>query len=317
MSNFIKSPIHYMGCKYDLLGSMIEQFPKKEEVSVFYDIFGGSGTVSLNVPYDKIVYNELNGNMVNLLKMIKEENPQDIINHIQKRIKEFGLNEEGTDTRQNISEIEELRNYYNDKYVKFREFYNKSEEKDIKDLYTLSFYSFCNLMRFNSKNEFNMPFGNRCFIKEDADRLIEAHNRFLEKEITLLQGDAFELLHSLGEDKKSFAYMDPPYQSSTAIYNESRAFGGWGIEDDERLFKELDRLTSLGIKWAYSNVLEIKGRTNNHIEEWANRNNYIIIDFEHKEYSSLGKGNANAREVLIINYEQRVKKYSIFDFLEE
>ena len=316
MSRFVKSPIHYMGNKHDLLPSMLEQFPKKEEVSVFYDIFGGSGTVSLNVPYDNVVYNELNDNMVNLLKMIKEENPKDIIEHIQRRIKEFGLNEEGTDIRQNYEGVEEDRKHYNDKYIAFRKFYNESAEKDIKDLYTLSFYSFCNLMRFNSKNEFNMPFGNRCFIQEDAQRLIEAHNVFLKKNITLLQGDAFELFKTLGDDKNIFCYIDCPYTSSTAIYNESRAFGGWTVEDDERTFKELDRLTSLGVKWAYSNVLAIKGKSNNHIEEWAKRNSYTIIEFDYKEYSSLGKGNANAREVLIINYEQRAKKFSIFDFMD-
>lgn len=315
MSNYIKSPIHYMGNKYDLLPFMLEQFPKKEEVSVFYDIFGGSGTVSLNVPYDNVIYNELNDNMVNLLKMIKKTDPQEIINHIKMRIKQFDLNSEGTDTRQNISDNEEIRKYYNDRYIAFRKFYNESE-KDIKDLYALSFWSFCNLMRFNGKNEFNMPYGNRCYIEEDGIRLIQAHNVFLEKNITLLQGDAFELIKTLGEDKNIFCYYDTPYLSSTAIYNESRAFGGWTLEDDLRLFKELDRLTSLGIKWAYSNVLAIKGKSNNHIEEWANKNNYTIIEFEQKEYSSLGKGNANAREVLIINYEQRVKKYSIFDFLD-
>lgn len=313
---YIKSPIHYMGNKYDLLPSMIEQFPKKEEVSVFYDIFGGSGTVSLNVPYDNVVYNELNGNMVNLLKMIKEEKPEDIIAHIKKRIEEFDLNSEGTDTRQNITDNEEKRKYYNDRYLAFRKFYNESE-KDIKDLYALSFWSFCNLMRFNSKNEFNMPYGNRCFIEDDALNLIQAHNVFLKKNITLLEGDAFELFKTLGEDRKIFCYIDVPYVNSTAIYNENRAFGGWGIEEDEKVFAELDRLTSLGIKWAYSNVLEIKGKQNNHIKDWAERNNYTIIDFEHKEYSSLGKGNANAREVLIINYEQRAKKYSIFDFMED
>ena len=316
MVNYIKSPIHYMGCKYDLLPYLIEQFPKPEEVTTFYDLFGGSGTVSLNVPYKNVVYNELNDNMVNLLKMIRDTEPQEIIDHINKRIKEFGLNEEGTDIRQNVEGIEELRNYYNNKYLEFRKFYNESE-KDIKDLYALSFYSFCNLMRFNSKNEFNMPFGNRCFIKEDSYRLIEAHNRFLEKNIDLRQGDTFELLKNITKNEGQFLYSDSPYTSSTAIYNENRAFGGWGIEEDERLFNELDRLTKLGIKWAYSNVLSIKGKDNDHIEAWATRNGYTIIELENKEYSSLGKGNANAREVLIINYEQRTKRYSIFDFLDE
>lgn len=315
--NNIKSPIHYMGNKFDLLPYMLEQFPKEEEVSVFYDVFGGSGTVSLNVPYKNVIYNELNDNMVNLLKMIKENEPSKIIEHINKRIEEFDLNKEGTDIRQNKEETELLRKEYNDKYLNFRNFYNKSAEKNIMDLYTLSFYSFCNLMRFNSKNEFNMPFGNRCFIKEDGQRIIECHNRFKEKNITLINGDSFELLKSITTNENQFLYLDPPYINSTAIYNENRAFGGWTEEDDEKLFNELDRLTKIGVKWAYSNVFKIKGNNNTHIKEWAQKNNYTVIYFEDKEYSSLGKGNAEAEEVFIINYKQRVKKYSIFDFIEE
>jgi len=112
-------------------------------------------------------------------------------------------------------------------------------------------------------------------------------------------------------------YFDPPYCNSTAIYNENGAFGGWNEKTDEMLFNELDRLTSLGIKWAYSNVLEIRGKNNNHIEEWAKKNNYTIIELEDKDYSALSKGISGAKEVLIINYEQRVKRYSIFDFMEE
>jgi len=314
---YIKSPIHYMGNKYDLLPCIIEQFPKKEDVSVFYDVFGGSGSVSLNVPYDNVIYNELNDNMVNLLKMIKDEKPENIFNHIENRIKQFELNPIGTDIRSKDTS-DEVRLYYNNKYLKFRDFYNKCKNRDIKDLYTLSFYSFCNLMRFNSKNEFNMPYGNRCFLlNEDSKRLIDAHNRFLEKNITLQCGDSFELLKTITKNENQFLYFDPPYCNSTAIYNENRAFGGWNEKTDEMLFNELDRLSKLGIKWAYSNVLEIKGKTNNHIDNWAKKNNYTIIELEDKDYSSLGKGNANAREVLIINYEQLVKRYSIFDFLGE
>ena len=315
MSNYIKSPIHYMGNKFDLLPYILEQFPKKEEVQVFYDVFGGSGTVSLNVDYDNIIYNELNDNMVDLLKMIKDTEPKEIINHINMRIKEFDLNPIGTDIRSKDVD-KEIVEYYKDKYLKFRNYYNNSNNRDIKDLYTLSFYSFCNLMRFNSKNEFNMPYGNRCYLlEEDTYRLINAHKVLCKKNVVLQKEDSFELIKSIVENKNQFLYFDPPYCNSTAIYNENRAFGGWNEKNDERLFAEMDRLTQLGIKWAYSNVLEIKGKSNNHIEEWANKNNYTIIEFENKEYSSLGKGNSNAREVLIINYEQKVKRFTIFDFI--
>lgn len=316
MSNYIKSPIHYMGGKFDLLPYIFEQLPKKEEVKIFYDLFGGSGVVSLNAPYDKVIYNELDTKMVDLLNMVKNTEPKEIIEHINNRAKEFDLNQEGTDTRQNIAEVEETRKYYSEKYFAFRDFYNKSEPKDLKDLFALSFWSFCNLMRFNSKGEFNMPYGNRCFIKEDGYRLTVAHNVLKKKNITIQNGDAFDVLKSIVSNEGQFFYLDCPYANTTAIYNEEHETGGWTIEDDEHVFAELDRLTKLGIKWAYSNVLEAKGKANNHIEEWAKRNGYTIIDFEQKQYSSIGKGNANAREVLIINYEQRVKKYSIFDFLD-
>ncbi len=315
--DLIKSPIHYMGNKYDLLPYILEQLPPESEVNTFYDVFGGSGTVSLNVPYNNIIYNELNDNMVNLLNMIKNEKPENLINHIKNRIKEFELNEEGTDTRQNKVEIEDIRKHYNQNYNNFRDYYNRCTNKDVKDLYTLSFYSFCNLMRFNAKNEFNMPYGNSCFSKAD-EYLITLNNKRLNSiNISINQKDAFELLESIKENNNQFLYLDPPYINSTAIYNENRAFGGWNENDDNKLFNELNRLSKLGIKWAYSNVLAIKGKENNHIENWAKENGYTIIEFEDKNYSALGKGNANAREVLIINYEQRVKKYSIFDFMEE
>lgn len=102
---FVKSPIHYMGCKFDLLPYLIEQFPKKEDVSVFYDIFGGSATISMNVPYNKVIYNELDCNLCNILKMLKETKPEELVCHIKKRIEEFDLNNEGVDIRgKNVSE---------------------------------------------------------------------------------------------------------------------------------------------------------------------------------------------------------------------
>lgn len=313
MNKFYKSPIHYMGGKFDLLPYLIEQFPKNEEVSIFYDVFGGGANVSMNVSYDKVIYNELNYNVVNLLNMLKNNYPDEIDKHILKRVEQFDLPLESQDRRTSHYNESE-KNHYNETFIKFREFYNKSNPRNIMDLYVLTFYSFCNLMRFNSNNEFNMPFGNRCYLLEEDKKRIEEAHKLLQK-IEIINGDAFELLKSIKTNDNYFIYVDPPYQNSTASYNEVRADNkGWGLEDDERLFNELDRLTKLGVKWAYSNVLKIKGKTNSHIEEWAKKGKYTIIEFENKNYASLGKGNANAREVLIINYEQRVKKYSIFDF---
>lgn len=186
MNKFYKSPIHYMGGKFDLLPYLIEQFPKKEEVSIFYDVFGGGANVSMNVPYNRVIYNELNYNIVNLLKMLRDNKPDIIHNHILKRIEEFDLPLESQDCRTKHYNKDDKK-YYNETFIRFRDFYNKSNPRNIMDLYTLTFYSFCNLMRFNNKNEFNMPFGNRCYLlEEDKNRIEEAHKLLQKIESTVL-----------------------------------------------------------------------------------------------------------------------------------
>jgi DNA adenine methylase Dam len=301
-----------MGNKYKLLDNLLTYFPKKETVDEFIDLFGGSGVVSINVPYEKITYNEINHNITNLFKILVETEPQNIIGHIKTRIQEFDLPQKGVEKKDNEY------SKYKRNYLNYRKFYNKQKEKNYLDLYTLTYFSFSNLIRFNSKNEFNMPYGHRCFPNETHTYNIEMfYNIMKNKSVDIQNKDAFEILYNITENKGQFIYLDPPYANTMAIYNESRAFGGWGLDDDHKLFDELDRLDKLGVRWAMSNVLENKGIKNTHIEEWANNNGYKIIDFEEKQYSALGKGNAKSREVLIINYETPFERYNIFDFMEE
>ncbi len=312
MSNRIKSPIFYMGNKYKLLDNLLTYFPKKETVDEFIDLFGGSGVVSINVPYEKITYNEINHNITDLFKILVETEPKNTIGHIKARIQEFDLPGKG------VGKIDNEYSKYKKNYLNFRKFYNKQKPKNYLDLYTLTYFSFSNLIRFNGKNEFNMPYGNRCFLFGEHDINIELfYNSMKNKSVDIQNKDAFEILYNITKNKGQFIYLDPPYANTMAIYNESRAFGGWGLDDDHKLFDELDRLDKLGVRWAMSNVLENKGIKNTHIEEWANNNGYKIIEFENKTYAALGKGNAESREVLIVNYEPPFERYNIFDFMEE
>ncbi len=308
----IKSPIFYMGNKYDLLDELLTYFPKKEEVDTFIDLFGGSGVVSINVPYDKITYNEINHNITNLLKMLVETPPKEIINHIKHRVIEFDLPQTGVKKKDNEY------SKYKRNYLNYRKFYNKQKTKNYLDLFTLTFFSFSNLIRFNNKKEFNMPFGNGCFLFGEHDINLELFKNVMKnKNIIIKNKNAFDILYNITENKGQFIYLDPPYSNTLAVYNEKKAGGGWNIDDDNKLFQELNRLNELGVKWAMSNVLENKGIKNTHVEEWAIENNYKIIEFHNKEYSALGKGSANTREVLIINYVAPFEKFDIFDFMKE
>lgn len=317
---FIKSPIFYMGNKFDLLPQIFPYFP--DNVNVFYDLFGGSGCISGNVIANKIVYNELNDNIVKLYDLFLKYSDEELISYIKDYITKFDLNIEGVNVKQNDSTAKKTREYYNQNYIKFRDAYNKSD-KDYRMLYTLTFYSFSNLIRFNSKEEFNMPYGNRCFCKKHEDQIRIWCKLIHSKNIITMNRDAFDILEHTQFNSDDFVYCDPPYSNTLAIYNENRAHGGWSIEDDLKLFSYLEKLDKQGIKWGLSNVFENKGKKNIHLIEWCEKNGWNVQHLNFS-YSSLGKGNANSDEVYICNYtsnadkQQNLVKYDLWgDLLDE
>lgn len=313
MEELVKSPIFYMGNKYKLLPQLLPLIP--DNIETFYDLFGGSGCMC-NVPSKKYVYNELNDNIVALYKLFTTYTPEELIEYIEDMIKTYDLNTEGTDVRQNTPGIEEIREHYNNNYIKFREAYNKSD-RDYRMLYTLTFYSFSNLIRFNAESDFNMPFGNRCFCEKHKEQIHLWCRLLKTKDIEIRNENAFDILKSTKFKSGDFVYLDPPYSNTLAIYNEQRAFGGWSIEDDYELFSWLEELDKQGVKWGLSNVFENKGNKNNHLEKWCEDKGWYVHHLNFT-YSSLGKGNANSDEVYICNYKvdkPMFVKYSLWDEL--
>lgn len=307
--NLIESPIFYMGNKYDLLKQLIPLFPKN--INNFYDLFGGSGAVSLNVESSKTIYNELNENIYTLFQMFKKNNYEEIIKKIEKNIKDFDLPKLSCDPKTKHY-TEKYKTKHNENYLKFRQYYNSKKSKDYVDLYTLTYFSFCNLIRFNKKNEFNMPFGNRCFLEKHKEKIKNACITLKNKNIICENKNAFEILQNNIFKKNDFIYLDPPYSNTTAIYNEKKAFGGWKIEDDYKLFIILEKLDKCGIKWGLSNVFKNKSVENKHLIEWCKKNKWNINHLN-KNYASLAKGNAKSDEVYIYNYNICEKQMTIFD----
>lgn len=302
--NYVKSPLHYMGNKYKLLEYLVPIFPK--QIDTFYDLFGGSGVVSGNITNaNKVIYNELNENIYNIVKLFKEYDYVEIISKVKEYVNKYELGTSSIDVRKAKDESQVER--FEKAFLKLREDYNKSEDRDIFMLYTLTFYSFSNLIRFNSDSEFNMPVGNQYFNRSNEIDIKKWCNAISKINIEYLNRDAFDIFKETTFTKDDFVYVDCPYTNTEAVYNEQRAFGGWGIEDDLKLFEELDKLTKQGIKWGLSNTFESRGILNEHLIEWASKNNYTVVHLDLKYYS-LGKGNAENDEVYICNYNVPIIK---------
>ena len=287
------SPIFYMGNKKKLINKgLIELFPNN--ISMFVDLFAGSGIVSMNTEASKYIINDIDTNLIDLYNMFKFTEADTIIEHIESRIEEYGLAKERT--KRNEFKDKEKIERYKKAYMSLRSNYNKN--KTVLDFYTLMFYSFSQQFRFNNKGEFNMPCGNDCFSDKNKEYIRDGRDFFKSDNVIITNND-FRKLKINKLDNNSFVYLDPPYLDTTATYNEN---GGWTIKDEQDLYNICEELDSNGIKFGMSNVFTNKGKTNDKLIEWCNKNKWDVYTFDKFTYMACGKGNSNAKEVFIKNY---------------
>ena len=284
--------MNYTGNKYKLLPKLYEYFPK--DVDCFLDLFCGGcdvcGNFSSSVPM-KIYANDINYHVIEIYEYFQCHSMEYVLDYIDSCIGKYGLsktNEKG--------------------FKQFREDYNKSVKSPI-DLFILMCYSFNNQMRFNNKHDYNSSFGrNKSEFNDNIRNNLIEFTRAIGK-IKFFKQDFADFDFSLlNNDNYSncFVYADPPYSLGCATYNDGkRGFKGWHSSDDIMLFGILDGLSSKGIKFALSNVIEHKGRTNELLVNWIKANDYNLIpinyNYDNCNYQAKNK-NYTTKEVLITNY---------------
>ena len=290
----IISPIFYMGNKKKLIKKgLIDLFPKN--INTFVEPFGGTGIVSMNTNANMYLINDKNKFLYDLYVLFKNTNAEEIIKHIEKRIEEFNLPKERT--KRNIFEDKEKIEEYKKAYTSFRNYANKN--KNILDYYTLMFFAFSQQPRFNSKGNFNMPYGMDCF-SDNNKAYIKNGCKFFSQNNVKIFNNTFENLDMDIIDENDFIYLDPPYFGTLATYNENN---GWKIDDEKKLYDFCEELNKRNIKFGISNMLSSKNTPNKMLIEWCNKNKWNVYDFKEMKYSACGKINENAREVFITNYE--------------
>ena len=283
---YIKSPLNYIGGKYKLLPQLLELFPK--DINTFVDLFGGGGNVAVNVEAKYIIYNDIMCYVPEMLAEFRGCGVAECFRRIDKYIERYNL------TQDNQAG-----------FLKFRTLYNSATDPDPLMLYVLICYSFNNHIRFNSKHEFNMPFGKgrSSFNPALREKFVAFVNRLQEIDIQFLSKD-FRQVDITGLGKGDFVYCDPPYSITCATYNDGkRGFKGWTAEDDTKLFEMLDTLDGAGVKFALSNMLESKGKSNDLLKAWAIKYNIRHLDSSYSN-CSYRRGDRASKdvEILITNY---------------
>lgn len=285
-----KSMFNFVGNKYKQLSQLEEIFP--QEINNFIDLFTGGGDVATNMLMRAhcVYANDINKFMIDMMKEFQSKSLNEVLDFVDKRINEFQL------TRTN-----------KEGYLKYRDLYNNGIYAEPLDLFTLTRFSFNNNIRFNNKCEFNQAFGaNRSdFNATQRANTIKFHDNIQNVILSCGSFKDFDLSQFGSSD---FIYADPPYLISSAYYNNGakNAEQKWTQDDDLELFAYLDRASAQGIRFAMSNFIHHKGKTNEELVKWVEHNGYntynINSDYSHC-VANIRENNEPTLEVVITNYE--------------
>ena len=302
-SKLIKSPLNYTGGKFKLLNQILPLFP--ENINTMIDLFCGGCNVGVNVKANKIIAIDKLNVIINLMKIFKELNSELIVAKIKDTIYEFNLSDTsryGYDYY-NTNSSDGLAKVNKNNFLTLRNYLNKMTDKEgVKYyilLYTLIVYSFNNQIRFNAKGEFNIPVGKRDFNENIKNNLLSFIDRLHDINIEFICMD-FNNYDYNGLGKNDFVYADPPYLITCATYNEQNS---WTETEEIKLLTLLDSLNKRDIRFALSNVLENKGKSNDILKEWSKKYNihYLNYSYNNSNYQIKDKTKKSI-EVLITNY---------------
>jgi DNA adenine methylase Dam len=277
-SNYVKSPLNYIGNKYRIIDQIHQYFPK--DINTMVDLFCGGCDVTINTAAQKHYANDINVQVVDIFRECQKYSIDELLAYIDGTISKWGL----TDT--NAEAFNAFRDYYN-------------QTRKPLDLFVLICYSFNYQIRFNSKGEFNMPFGKErsSFNNDMRLNFVKTVGRLKEVEFSTKSFQDFDFnVLSSGD----FLYADPPYLISCATYNT-----GWGESDEHTLYGILTDLDKKGIKFALSNVSEHKGQINDILLKWVADNGYHLydIDFNYDNCNYHGQNTDKpTREIIVTNY---------------
>lgn len=254
-----------------------------ENINTFIDLFAGGCNVGININVNQVVCNDTEKVVIDLMNDLSKLSSAEAVSILKQTIHKYQLsktNEEG---------FKQIREDYN----------NGNKSWDM--FYAMLTNAFNYQIRFNKQGGYNMPFGrNRSWFNptleknfiQFVDKLSSTNIKFTNKDFR--EFDTYEF------SPNDFVYCDPPYLVTTAAYNEN---GGWTEQDEIDLLNFLDNLHSKNIKFALSNVLESKGKSNDILKEWSNKYNIQYLD---KNYSNSNyqrkETDKKDVEVLITNY---------------
>lgn len=230
-----KSPVSWVGNKSPILGIILALMPLG--CDRFVDVFGGSGTVILGKQPDSFeVYNDFDGDLVNLFRCMKER-PLSVI-------RELGFltlnSRDDFNVLKKFIGREEFTNEYLDEQLELTEILLKPPEADeLKKMQKsrAGDYDIRRACAYLKLLRYSYSSGKKSFASQPFDirhlfhLLWRTHDRLAN--VIIENQDCVKLIKHYDRTNTVF-YCDPPYVESEYVYDT-----GFTMADHERLYEAL------------------------------------------------------------------------------
>jgi DNA adenine methylase len=254
--------IKWSGGKKDELKHILPHIPNK--YNLYLEPFIGGGAVYFHLNPNKSVISDVHKELIDFYQSIKNGNSEEIYKFMKEH-----PNEEET-------------------YYKVRAYNSKDVLDNAKRFYYLRKTCYRGMLRYNSKGQFNIPYGRYKTYNYEEIKNKDYENILKNTEIF---NKSFEYIFENYNNKENFMFLDPPYDSEFTDYG----YCSFGKEEQRKLakcFKETN------IK-----CLMIIGKTPL-IEELYS--DYIVGEYEKKYRFKLHSGRVgdeiNTKHLIIRNY---------------
>lgn len=267
--------LKWAGGKRQLLPVIRRYIPR--QFKTYYEPFVGAGAVLFDLRPEQAVINDINGELINCYRVIKES-PEALVKDVRKHRNEkaYFYSVRALDRNPNYKVLSPVERASRLIYL------NKS--------------CYNGLFRVNSKGEFNTPFGkykNPRYVQEEA---ILAISRYLNRNSVEIKNTGFDAAVETAA-KGDFIYFDPPYDpvSETASFT-SYSLSPFGREEQVHLKETADLLGRRGCKVMLSNS------ATEYIQELYKEYRTIRVPAS-RSINSVAGSRGKIDELLILNYE--------------
>jgi len=296
-----RSPLFYVGDKYKLVREIKTHFPTT--INRFIEPFVGGGSVYLNINANEYLLNDIDNYVIDIQKFLSSYiGKEDVFfNLIFSIIEKYNFS---FSYKKDIVPLELKQQHKKTYFARFNKQnfnqlkadYNNSKERYIAELYVLLIYGFNRMLRFNSKNEYNLPVGNVDFNANVFNALSDYFNLNSTKKTSWHNQDFRQFLGSIEFQQDDFVYLDPPYLITFSEYNKL-----WNENTEKDLLQTLDILNKKKVNFAVSNVTHYKGKENNRFIDWSK--NYKCHQIKSNYISYHDNTIKKFNEVLVTNFQ--------------